>query len=183
MRFPTGVFRFGKNGAYGRLKVHSDNPEAFAIEEMDGRRALRVSDSSSEKVSWMPHLCMEFAYFDCVVDVRFRLRLGGNGSLIGCEMRDFFALRGKSNSFVSGGAFHLGKGEIPIDTWVDVWLTLDLPRRKWRVVTEGWQKEGVFSDERFNTFSWLGFVSEGLPDSIWWIGDIKIERKEIKDAP
>ena len=182
MRFPPGIFRLGRNGTYGQVKVHSGNPGAFAIGEIEAKRALRISDSSAEKVSWMPHMYMEFAYFDCVVDVRFCLRLG-RGSRIGCEVRDFFALRGKPNAFVSGSAFHFDEGNIPVDTWVDVRLTLDMPHRKWQVVAGDWHHEGVFSDERFKTFSWIGFVSEGLPDSVWWIGDIKIERKEIDDAP
>lgn len=181
-RLPVGVFRPKKASGYGRLNVHADNPETFAIEMSGSNRFLRVVEARAERSAWAPHLYIEFCYFDCVVSVSFRIRIG-RGARVGCVVRDYSVSRDRPGAFTPGCTLRLDDGDIPRGEWVDVRLTLDLPRRRWMAEAGDWRREGVFSDETFKAFTWLGFTSEGKPGSEWWIDDLKIERQGGVDAP
>lgn len=178
---PVGVFCPKQTSGYGQLNVHAENPEAFAVEMSGTNRVLRVADSAAEKAPWAPHLYTEFCYFDCPVSVRFRLRLG-RGARISCVTRDYSA-EDKAGPFATGSVMLLDDGVLSSDTWVDICLTLDLPRRTWRAKAGHWSSEGAFLDENFKAFTWFGFMSEGEPGSVWWLDDIKIEGEESVHVP
>ena len=98
---PLGVFRPKKSDMYGHLNVHADNHSAFVVETFGTNRVLRVVDAAGEKMPWTPHLYEEFSYFDCIVAVRFRLRLG-KGARIGCAVRDYSESLHKPGAFATG---------------------------------------------------------------------------------
>lgn len=181
-RLPVGAFRPKARTTYGYLNAFAEGQDALSIREEDGGKVLRVVRTAAEKQSWAPHLYTEFSFFDCRVEVGFRIRLDA-GAKVRCVARDYSGDRPKSRSFATGCSICLDETVLPTGTWSTVRVTLDLVSRTWTADLGFRRLSGTFQDGDFRDFTWLGFMSEGALDSVWWLDDLRIERTGRGDAP
>lgn len=176
-----------------RQEIHWQNKgDSIVVSDeqaASGKRSLKFTDAPGLTPQWDPHYVLRPKYTSGIASVSFNLRLGEKANL-------FIEWRGEGHPYVTGPSLWIENGriverrtkttiDVPTNEWIHVEATSALGEQangKWTLrITLPGQPVREFKDlpcdEGWKEFHWLGFVSASKERPVFFIDDLKIERK------
>ncbi len=170
--------------------VHTENrPELVAITDevaASGQRSLRLHDVPDLQQPWNPHIYYQPGYTEGIAWCSFDVCVDSATNM-------YHEWRDASTPYRVGPTLRIADGQlsaagiepIPVEPgeWLHVEVTAGVGKRAdgtWRLaVTLPGGKEYRFDDlrcrdESWDELRWLGFVSNGTVESVWYLDNIQI---------
>ena len=156
-----------------------------------GRHSLCLTDATTHKSPWLPHIYTRVRCNEGAVRIRFAFNVDTKSQPT-FEVRDYYHPAagaqfsvGPRLSFGNGVVCAAGReiAHVPTGVWCSVEVLLRLSGEQagtWRctVVPQGGapvRVDGLGMSEAFRNLGWVGFMTNGTEPASWYLDDFSIE--------